>query len=62
MASPLVTLVSADADYLERFGVDLTQPTLVAVDAARFDNRPTWDNKPKFDSKPGWDNWSKKGK
>nr|WP_304413823.1 multiple cyclophane-containing RiPP AmcA [Micromonospora sp. RV43] len=30
------------------------------MDAAKFDNRPTWDNKGKFDSRPGWDNWNKK--
>ncbi|MEU5567573.1 multiple cyclophane-containing RiPP AmcA [Micromonospora musae] len=28
--------------------------------AAKFDNRPVWDNKGKFDSRPGWDNWNKK--
>ncbi|MFY1595091.1 multiple cyclophane-containing RiPP AmcA [Micromonospora sp. WMMD737] len=30
------------------------------IDAAKFDNRPGWDNKGKFDSRPSWDNWSKK--
>ncbi|SNQ48115.1 Arylsulfatase regulator (Fe-S oxidoreductase) [Frankia canadensis] len=31
---------------------------------ARFDNRPTWDNRgnnPPFDNRPAWDNWDKKG-
>ena len=28
--------------------------------AAKFDNRPTWDNaKPTFDNRPSWDNWNK---
>ncbi|MEU5529572.1 multiple cyclophane-containing RiPP AmcA [Micromonospora chersina] len=30
------------------------------MDAAKFDNRPTWANKGEFDSRPGWDNWNKK--
>ncbi|MFI6031378.1 multiple cyclophane-containing RiPP AmcA [Amycolatopsis magusensis] len=31
----------------------------VPMTAAKFDNRPTWDNAPKFDNRPGWDNWNK---
>ncbi|OUC99125.1 multiple cyclophane-containing RiPP AmcA [Streptosporangium minutum] len=29
--------------------------------AAKFDNKPSWDNgKGGFNNKPSWDNWSKK--
>jgi hypothetical protein len=30
-------------------------------EAAKFDNRTTWDNTaPKFDNRPTWDNWNNK--
>ncbi|WP_329090648.1 multiple cyclophane-containing RiPP AmcA [Streptosporangium sp. NBC_01469] len=35
-----------------------------AIDAAKWDNRPSWDNWAKnpapFDNRPSWDNWNKK--
>ncbi|MEU9741320.1 multiple cyclophane-containing RiPP AmcA [Micromonospora chersina] len=34
--------------------------SVASIDAAKFDNRPTWANKGEFDSRPGWDNWNKK--
>ncbi|WP_433373814.1 multiple cyclophane-containing RiPP AmcA [Streptosporangium sp. CA-115845] len=31
------------------------------IQAAKFDNKPSWDNnRGGFDNKPSWDNWSKK--
>ncbi|MEV8632891.1 multiple cyclophane-containing RiPP AmcA [Streptosporangium sp. NPDC051023] len=31
------------------------------LQAAKFDNKPSWDNKKGgFDNRPSWDNWSKK--
>ncbi|RSM55054.1 hypothetical protein DMB66_36515 [Actinoplanes sp. ATCC 53533] len=52
-------LTSIDAADLERLGVYDTAPAL--IDAAKFDNRPTWDNtKPPFDNRPSWDNWNNK--
>lgn len=59
MNNVLAALVDASSESLERLGVDLNR-ALRSVDAARFDNRPTWDNRGKFDSRPGWDNWNKK--
>lgn len=59
MTNALATLVNAAPEQLARLGVDL-QRSVASIDAAKFDNRPTWANKGKFDSRPGWDNWNKK--
>ncbi|RLK23217.1 hypothetical protein DER29_1073 [Micromonospora sp. M71_S20] len=48
-----------DQLQLARLGVD-PERSVASIDAAKFDNRPTWDNKGRFDSRPGWDNWNKK--
>ncbi|PMR61888.1 hypothetical protein C1A38_06270 [Verrucosispora sp. ts21] len=58
MTNALAVLVHAAPEQLARLGVD-PQRSVVSIDAAKFDNRPTWDNKGKFDSRPGWDNWNK---
>ncbi|PWU56075.1 hypothetical protein DLJ47_07460 [Micromonospora sp. S4605] len=59
MTNALATLVNAAPEQLSRLGVD-PERSVASIDAAKFDNRPTWDNKGKFDSRPGWDNWNKK--
>ncbi|MFY1688553.1 multiple cyclophane-containing RiPP AmcA [Plantactinospora sp. WMMB782] len=59
MPHTLASLVNATPERLARFGVGLSR-TVASIDAAKFDNRPTWDNKGGFDNRPGWDNWSKK--
>ncbi|MFJ7247085.1 multiple cyclophane-containing RiPP AmcA [Kitasatospora sp. NPDC098652] len=42
---------------------DLTAGSGIDAAAAKFDNRPTWDNAgSSFDNRPTWDNWSKKSK
>ncbi|MFE9189010.1 multiple cyclophane-containing RiPP AmcA [Micromonospora sp. NPDC007208] len=58
MTNALAVLVNAAPEQLAHLGVDPERS--VAIDAAKFDNRPAWDNKGKFDSRPGWDNWNKK--
>ncbi|MBB5871724.1 hypothetical protein F4553_005103 [Allocatelliglobosispora scoriae] len=58
--SALLTLQRADADALERLGITATTPVVGEPTAAKFDNRPTWDNKTGgggFDKRPSWDNW-----
>ncbi|MGW5689129.1 multiple cyclophane-containing RiPP AmcA [Nonomuraea sp. NPDC003754] len=47
-------------DLLGASTLDVPDPT----QAAKFDNKPTWDNNKKggFDNRPTWDNWSKKKK
>ncbi|MEU7170468.1 multiple cyclophane-containing RiPP AmcA [Micromonospora tulbaghiae] len=59
MPNALATLVNAAPEQLARLGGD-PQRSVASIDAAKFDNRPTWANKGKFDSRPGWDNWNKK--
>ncbi|TYB96319.1 hypothetical protein FXF53_22360 [Micromonospora sp. WP24] len=59
MTNALAALLDVPLDRLALLGVDL-QRAVASIDAAKFDNRPTWDNKGKFDSRPGWDNWNKK--
>lgn len=59
MTNALAALVNAAPHHLDRLGVALSR-TVASVDAAKFDNRPTWDNRGSFDSRPGWDNWNKK--
>lgn len=50
-------LATADAPIIE----ELTgAPTSEVGSAAKFDNRPTWDNRGKFDNRPTWNNWTKK--
>lgn len=61
MTDSLAALLDAPPERLALFGVDLTRP-VASIDAAKFDNRPNWDNRGKFDSRPGWDNWNKKKK
>ncbi|WP_018720258.1 multiple cyclophane-containing RiPP AmcA [Salinispora fenicalii] len=59
MTNALAALINAAPERLDRLGVE--SPRAVAsIDAAKFDNRPTWDNRGSFDSRPGWDNWNKK--
>ncbi|TDC41898.1 multiple cyclophane-containing RiPP AmcA [Micromonospora sp. KC213] len=59
MTNALAALVNAEPEQLARLGVD-PERSVTSIDAAKFDNRPTWDNRGKFDSRPGWDNWNKK--
>ncbi|MFG1904634.1 multiple cyclophane-containing RiPP AmcA [Micromonospora carbonacea] len=59
MTDALAALVNAPSHHLDRFGVAPSR-AVASIDAAKFDNRPTWDNRGKFDSRPGWDNWNKK--
>lgn len=59
MTHALTALLDAPPDRLALLGVDPTC-AVASIDAAKFDNRPTWDNKGKFDSRPAWDNWNKK--
>lgn len=59
MTAALAALVKAPPHHLASLGVAPSQ-AVASIDAARFDNRPTWDNRGKFDSRPGWDNWDKK--
>ncbi|MET7471877.1 multiple cyclophane-containing RiPP AmcA [Micromonospora sp. NPDC005599] len=59
MTDALAILVNAAPEQLAHLGVD-PQRAVASIDAGKFDNRPTWDNKGKFDSRPGWDNWNKK--
>ncbi|MEH1053804.1 multiple cyclophane-containing RiPP AmcA [Micromonospora sp. CPCC 206171] len=59
MTNALAALLDASPDRLALLGVD-PEHAVASIDAAKFDNRPTWDNKGKFDSRPGWDNWNKK--
>ncbi|MBM0231443.1 hypothetical protein JNW91_05950 [Micromonospora sp. STR1_7] len=59
MTNALATLVNAAPELLARLGVD-QERSVASIDAAKFDNRPSWGNKGKFDSRPGWDNWNKK--
>lgn len=59
MTNALASLVDATPEHLARFGVEPLR-TIASIDAAKFDNRPTWNNKGGFDSRPGWDNWNKK--
>lgn len=59
MTNALAALVNAAPHDLDRLGVAPSR-AVASVDAAKFDNRPTWDNRGSFDSRPGWDNWNKK--
>lgn len=59
MTNALTVLVNAAPEQLARLGVD-PQWSIASIDAAKFDNRPTWDNRGRFDSRPGWDNWNKR--
>ncbi|MEV6972550.1 multiple cyclophane-containing RiPP AmcA [Kitasatospora sp. NPDC093806] len=55
----LELLAAADVPVV----ADLTAGTVADTAAAKFDNRPTWDNAgSSFDNRPTWDNWSKKSK
>ncbi|MFF0313938.1 multiple cyclophane-containing RiPP AmcA [Micromonospora sp. NPDC005252] len=59
MTNALAVLVNAASEQLELLGIN-PERSVASIDAAKFDNRPTWANKGKFDSRPGWDNWNKK--
>ncbi|WP_422753015.1 multiple cyclophane-containing RiPP AmcA [Micromonospora sp. WMMD708] len=59
MTAALAALVNAPPHHLDSLGVAPSQ-AVASIDAAKFDNRPTWENRGKFDSSPGWDNWDKK--
>ncbi|MEU1887081.1 multiple cyclophane-containing RiPP AmcA [Micromonospora rifamycinica] len=59
MNDALAALVNAPPQHLDSLGVAPSR-AVASIDAAKFDNRPTWDNRGKFDSRPGWDNWDKK--
>ncbi|MEU1751046.1 multiple cyclophane-containing RiPP AmcA [Micromonospora matsumotoense] len=52
-------LVNAPPHQLDSLGVAPSRAG-ASIDAAKFDNRQTWDNRGKFDSRPGWGNWDKK--
>lgn len=43
MTNALAVLVNAASEYLARLSVDQDWP-VASIDAAKFDNRPTWDN------------------
>ncbi|MBX7268663.1 hypothetical protein KIF24_23330 [Micromonospora sp. Llam7] len=59
MTHALAALLNAAPDRLALLGVDPTR-AVASIGAAKFFNRPTWDNKGNFDSRPAWDNWNKK--
>ncbi|MFI7434872.1 multiple cyclophane-containing RiPP AmcA [Micromonospora haikouensis] len=59
MTDALAALVNAPPHHLDPLGVAPSR-AVASIDAAKFDNRPTWDNRGKFDSRPGWDNCDKK--
>ncbi|BCL16028.1 multiple cyclophane-containing RiPP AmcA [Micromonospora sagamiensis] len=59
MTNALAALINAAPQHLDRLGVE-PFGAVASVDAATFDNRPTWDNRGSFDSRPGWDTWNKK--
>jgi hypothetical protein len=59
MTNVLAVLINAAPHHLDRLGVAPSR-AVASVDAAKFDNRPAWDNRGGFDSRPGWDNWNKK--
>lgn len=44
MTNALTSLVDATPEHLARFGVEPLR-TIASIDAAKFDNRPTWSNK-----------------
>lgn len=54
-------LITTDAKMLDELITTSTLENPAPIRAARFDNKPSWDNnKGGFDNKPSWDNWSKK--
>ncbi|KXK62707.1 hypothetical protein AWW66_06540 [Micromonospora rosaria] len=59
MNHALAVLVDAAPEHLACLRVEPCR-AVPSVDAGKFDNRPTWDNRGSFDSRPGWDNWNKK--
>ena len=59
----LQLLAAADRDDLAKLGITAETDLTGLPSAAKFDNRPTWDNGSKgFDNRPTWDNWSKSKK
>ncbi|GAA1652933.1 multiple cyclophane-containing RiPP AmcA [Catellatospora bangladeshensis] len=59
----LQLLAAADHDDLAKLGITAETGLTGLPSAAKFDNRPTWDNGSKgFDNRPTWDNWSKSKK
>ncbi|MFD0885397.1 multiple cyclophane-containing RiPP AmcA [Streptosporangium algeriense] len=55
-------LTTADAKVLDELISTSAFETPDPLQAAKFDNKPSWDNQKggAFDNRPGWDNWSKK--
>ncbi|GAA0854637.1 multiple cyclophane-containing RiPP AmcA [Streptosporangium amethystogenes subsp. fukuiense] len=54
-------LAATDAKVIDKLISGSPPENLDPVWAAKFDNKPSWDNqKGGFDNKPSWDNWSKK--
>jgi hypothetical protein len=57
----LALLTSAAAAVVAPLHLTGAVPADDLPQAAKFDNRPTWDNRvPKFDNRPTWDNWNNK--
>ncbi|MFD8528313.1 multiple cyclophane-containing RiPP AmcA [Streptosporangium canum] len=55
-------LATTDAKVVDDLIGTCTLENPDPLQAAKFDNKPSWDNGKKggFDNKPSWDNWSKK--
>ncbi|GAA4199642.1 hypothetical protein GCM10022252_51710 [Streptosporangium oxazolinicum] len=54
-------LAATDAKVVDKLIGSSTPESPGPIQAAKFDNKPSWDNKKGgFDNKPSWDNWSKK--
>ncbi|MFI6801558.1 multiple cyclophane-containing RiPP AmcA [Streptosporangium canum] len=52
-------ITTTDAKVVDDLISTLKDPA--PIQAAKFDNKPSWDNgKGGFNNKPSWDNWSKK--
>jgi hypothetical protein len=61
----LENLITSESAILVAL-VSARRPPATDQAAARWDNRPTWDNWAKtpapFDNRPTWDNWNKQPK
>ncbi|MER7129801.1 multiple cyclophane-containing RiPP AmcA [Streptosporangium saharense] len=55
-------LTAADAKVIDDLISTSTHEVPDPLQAATFDNKPSWDNQKggAFDNRPGWDNWGKK--
>ncbi|GAA4219429.1 hypothetical protein FHR32_000390 [Streptosporangium album] len=57
----LECLATTDAKVVDDLISTSTFENPDPIRAAKFDNKPSWDNgKGGFNNKPSWDNWSKK--